>query len=102
MIAGAELWVDLGCGAGLAAAEALDGARAARALLVDVDADAAQEAARTVPAESPTALRADLADAEGLASLTDAIGDAGGVITCFEVVEHLTTFIPLVELLIEL
>jgi hypothetical protein len=102
LIREAELWVDLGSGAGLAAADALGGDAAKRVLLVDVDEDAAKEAARTVPAGDASALRADLADEGELARLRDAIGDASGVITAFEVVEHLSTFIPLVELLNEL
>src|SRR5437764_1432161 len=103
LIAGAELWVDLGCGAGLAAADALGEAQATRALLVDLDEDVAEEAARVVPAGAPTALQADLADTGDLARVREAIGDAsGGIITCFEVVEHLASFTPLLELLVDL
>ena len=102
LIADAELWVDLGSGSGLAAGEALTG-EAKRVLLVDLDEDAAAEAARHVPAADATPHRADLASEDDLAALRAAIGEtATGVITGFEVVEHLGTFIPLVELLNEL
>lgn len=100
-------WCDLGCGTGLGAAaafagEELDGA----ALLVDADAAAAERAADAVPVRDATALGADLATAEGIAQVRAALaveaGDGTLCITAFELIEHLASFAPLVELLVEL
>ena len=101
----APVWTDLGCGAGLAAADALGGSPfAGHVVLVDVDGDAVQEAARVVPAATTTAVQADLADDAALARVREAVAaaGAGGLVTCFEVVEHLATFVPLLDLLVEL
>jgi SAM-dependent methyltransferase len=103
LIREAELWADLGCGNGVAAADALGEDAVARAVLVDVDEGAAEEAARTVPAREATPLRVDLASPDDLGRVREALGGAGGgVVTCFETIEHLESFAPLVELLVEL
>ena len=103
LILGARTWIDLGCGNGVAAAEALGGAFDGRAVLVDVDADAVEAAANEINGDT-TPLQADLTDREALARVREAIlaGEAPRAITAFEVIEHLTTFVPLVELLSEL
>ena len=99
----APAWLDLGCGAGVAAADALGGEGAARAVLVDADQDAVAEAARAIPAGEAVPVVADLADDGGLAAVRDALGDArDGVATCFEVIEHLERFTGVIELLVEL
>lgn len=96
-------WCDLGCGAGVGAAAALDGDYDGRALLVDLDQQAAEQAAETIPAGSATALAADLSDAADLARVAEAAAalaaDGPLCVTCFEVVEHLESFAPLVEML---
>jgi SAM-dependent methyltransferase len=103
LIRSAGTWLDLGCGAGVAAAAALGGEGPARAVLVDAGADALAEAARDVPADEVVPVEADLATDEGLAAVRAALGDAGdGCATCFEVIEHLESFIGAVELLVEL
>jgi SAM-dependent methyltransferase len=103
LVQGAPAWLDLGCGAGVAAADALAGEGAGRAVLVDADGDAAAEAARAVPAGEAVPLVADLSEDEGLAAVREALGDArDGVATCFEVIEHLQRFTGVVELLVEL
>ena len=103
LVRGATTWLDLGCGAGVAAAAALGGEGPARAVLVDASADALSEAVRDVPATDSVAVEADLASEEGLAVVRAALGEArGGVATCFEVIEHLESFVGVLELLIEL
>jgi SAM-dependent methyltransferase len=101
MIASAPVWVDLGCGAGVAAADALGQSFAGHAVLVDASDEALEEASVTVHAGSTTALRADLADAVDVERVRQAVLDAGegGCVTCFEVIEHLATFVPVLELM---
>jgi SAM-dependent methyltransferase len=104
LIARAPVWVDLGCGAGVAAADALGESFAGHAVLVDVSQDALDEAAANVHAGTLTTLRADLSAAADVASVRDAAEEAGrdGCVTCFEVIEHLPTFVPVLELMLEL
>jgi SAM-dependent methyltransferase len=103
LVRGASAWLDLGCGAGVAAAAALGGEGSARAVLVDTSADALAEAVREVPATEAVPVEADLASDAGLAAVRAALGDVrGGVATCFEVIEHLSSFVGVVELLVEL
>jgi 2-polyprenyl-3-methyl-5-hydroxy-6-metoxy-1,4-benzoquinol methylase len=100
-IADSLVWCDLGCGNGLAAAEALGEARPKRSVLVDVDEPATQQAARALGAGAE-AIVADLTDAgdlERVSSATTAGRGSKRIVTCFEVVEHLETFVPLVEAL---
>jgi SAM-dependent methyltransferase len=95
-----EVWCDLGCGTGVAAARALAGF-AGKAVLVDVSAKAVADAAAQVNAPTVAEVVADLSTPEGLAAVRAALLPAeDGCFTCFEVVEHLPTFVPLVELLV--
>jgi methyltransferase family protein len=101
LVGESETWCDLGCGNGLAAAAGLEGARPGRAVLVDFDENAAAEAARQVGGEV-TSLVADLTRPDDLDRVTSALLDGSRgprVVTCFEVVEHLSTFVPLIEAL---
>jgi SAM-dependent methyltransferase len=99
----ASVWLDLGCGAGVAAAAGLRGDGPARAVLVDASEEALAEAARTVPAGEVATVAADLAADDGLGSVRAALGEArDGCATCFEVIEHLERFTGAVELLVEL
>jgi 2-polyprenyl-3-methyl-5-hydroxy-6-metoxy-1,4-benzoquinol methylase len=103
LIASAGLWCDLGCGHGIAAAAALrahDGF-SGRAVLVDLEEDTARLAAEELGAADAIVIGTDLATPEGVARVTEHLGD-GSVVTCFEVIEHLATFAPLVERLVEL
>jgi SAM-dependent methyltransferase len=103
LVRAAGTWLDLGCGAGVAAAAALGGAEPARAVLVDASADALAEARRAVSAEEVVPVEADLASETGLQAVRAALGDVrDGVATCFEVIEHLESFVGVVELLVEL
>jgi hypothetical protein len=99
LILGGGPWADLGCGAGIAAAEALGDGRPSHALLVDVDGASAQRAAERLAIPHTTALALDLTVAEDLRRIGDELRpmEAEPTITCFEVVEHLNTFVPLLE-----
>jgi SAM-dependent methyltransferase len=104
LISSSPVWVDLGCGAGVAATDALAGTRAGHAVLVDFSQEAVDEAAATVPADQITGVRADLCNQADVARVREAAVAAGrdGAITCFEVIEHLSTFVPVLELMVEL
>jgi SAM-dependent methyltransferase len=96
-IAGAKLWCDVGCGNGIAAAAARPDGFKGKILLVDVDADALAAAAGEV--EGARTLQADLNVPADVAKLASELKGKGTVVTCFEVIEHLDTFVPLVEML---
>jgi 2-polyprenyl-3-methyl-5-hydroxy-6-metoxy-1,4-benzoquinol methylase len=101
----APVWCDLGCGNGIAAAAALSEPFAGRAVLVDVAEDVLLQAEREIQAARTVTLRADLTGENDLRRVRDALLEedaGGGCITCFEVVEHLSSFVPLVETLVEL
>ena len=103
LVRGASTWLDLGCGAGVAAAAAFGGEGPTRAVLVEASADALAEAVRDVPAADAVPIEADLASEEGLDAVRAALAGAReGVATCFEVIEHLESFVGVVELLVEL
>jgi hypothetical protein len=102
LIAESAVWCDLGCGNGVAAAAALRGIPLRKALLVDVDEDAARAAAHELGHADATPLAADLTVAAGLERVRAALvegGDPPRIVTCFEVVEHLSTFVALIETL---
>ncbi|HEX2086105.1 MAG TPA: hypothetical protein VHF89_10515 [Solirubrobacteraceae bacterium] len=104
LILAARTWADLGCGNGVAAADALGGMYHGRAVLVDAEEKAVAAAAAEVRAGETVPLVADLTQREQLARVRDTLleGEGPRAITCFEVIEHLRTFVPLVELLSEL
>jgi hypothetical protein len=62
---------------------------------------AAGPAADDPPPEGATALAGEFATADGLEAVREAAGD-GGLVTVFDTIEHLTTFVGLVELLTSL
>ncbi len=80
----------------MAAADALGEAqRAASCWSTPTPTRSTRPAATCAPAR-PRAWQADLATDEGVAAVRAALGDArDGVVTCFEVIEHLATFDPL-------
>jgi hypothetical protein len=103
VVADAPVWVDLGCAAGAAAAEALGPGHAGDVILVHADDEALEKARRELRDVRVTTLTADLASEIGAAAVTDAIGDRqSGVVTCFETLADLETFVPAVDLLIGL
>lgn len=99
LIDGSAIWADLGCGTGLAALAALGERRPERAVLVDLDEQAATRAAGHLAIADTRQLAGDLTDRSLLARIGDELLSAEGerVVTCFEVVEHLSTFVPLLE-----
>jgi SAM-dependent methyltransferase len=103
LIAASAIWVDLGCGNGIAAARALGKARPASALLVDVDPDTVARAAAELGVPG-AGMPGDLTDARFLERLGAALSGAEGerLVTAFEVVEHLASFVPLLEWAVEL
>ncbi len=96
----ATLWCDLGCGNGIAAAAARPEDFRGEILLVDVDAGAL--AAAAVEVGGARTLQANLADPAEVAALAAELAGEGVVVTCFEVIEHLETFVPLIEMLEQL
>jgi hypothetical protein len=106
LIQGAGLWCDLGCGNGVAAARVVASEPPRRSLLVDVDPGAVASARTEIAAESISTLVADLAAPDDVArvraELLEQAGDGARVLTCFETIEHLESFVPLVEALAEL
>jgi 2-polyprenyl-3-methyl-5-hydroxy-6-metoxy-1,4-benzoquinol methylase len=100
------LWCDLGCGTGVGAAHGLGGKLPGRTLLVDVADAALEHARRELPGENVSTMQADLSTEEGVAAvaaaLTEQAGDGPGTITCFECIEHLASFVPLVSKLVQL
>ncbi len=98
LIATAGCWADLGCGNGIAPAAAI-GTIPPRVVLTDLDERALAAAAAELGVAGATLLTGDLTDTEDLERIGRALLDGPGerVVTCFEVVEHLTSFLPLVE-----
>ena len=92
-------WIDLGCGNGIAARAAFGDATAVRAVLVDFDEDAVAHAARELGLPDAQTLTADLTQPDDLQRLWEqaAAFAEPPVVTCFEVLEHLGTFLPLLE-----
>jgi 2-polyprenyl-3-methyl-5-hydroxy-6-metoxy-1,4-benzoquinol methylase len=104
LIVESALWCDLGCGNGIGAATALSGRRpGGRVVLVDNDTEAIDAARGELAVADAVALAADLSSADGLARVREHVGgDERTVVTCFEVIEHLEDFVPLVTMLTEL
>jgi SAM-dependent methyltransferase len=105
IVAEAPVWADLGCGNGIAAAEALAGRLPDRVLLVDNSEDALAQAPRELDVKVLSTLQADLASSDDLRRVEQQLtadGARDGCVTAFEVVEHLSDFAPLIELLVGL
>ncbi len=92
-------WADLGCGNGVAAASALGEERPKDIVLVDLEESAATAAAAELGVAEADRIAGDLTDPALLERIGGLLVAAPGdpVITCFEVVEHLSTFLPLLE-----
>lgn len=97
LIGSSTTWADLGCGNGVAAGNALGASRPERVVLADIDAGAVSRAAAGLPFDDVATVVGDLTDQRTLHALGDALKVASGgrVVTCFEVVEHLASFLPL-------
>ena len=95
-------WLDLGCGAGVAAAAALGGEGPARAVLVDAERGRARAGGARGPGRrGRAACEADLADRRRASPrcARRSATRATACVTCFEVIEHLESFVGVVELL---
>ena len=101
IILASKTWADLGCGNGVAAADALGGNFEGRAILVDVDEQATAAAARELGVDDASTLVANLNDPVDVERVRGRLlaDDAPRTVTCFEVVEHLENFVPLVRML---
>jgi len=97
LVDGAPLWVDLGCGDGVAAADALGVRTAREMLLVDASAEAVARAERELA--GARTLQADLGAAGGVEAVRSAIGGSEAIVTCFELLAELDDFVPCVDLL---
>jgi hypothetical protein len=106
LVRASALWCDLGCGTGVDAAAALGGRPAPRTVLVDASAGALEEARSQFPGDEVVTLQTDLGTDDGVATvaaaLTERAGEGGVTVTCFDCVEELTSFAPLVSRLVEL
>lgn len=103
----AGTWIDLGCGNGLPAELAFgERSRARHVLLVDRDADALIAAAERFAGDGTETAAYDLGSDKDLAELEARVralvGDGDGCVTCFELIEHLDGFVPLLGLLTRL
>lgn len=98
-IASADVWCDLGCGTGAGSVRGLGDVLPSDVVLVDADTEALDAVARTFGDRSPETRQVDLTSADELTALGERLTRSGGsiVLTCFEVIEHLSDFIPLIE-----
>lgn len=97
-------WIDLGCGNGTGII-ASGPSHLEDIVLVDVDQDALDEATKAVGgfADTCTPITSDLATETGTAEVAAAVSQLRrGVVTCFEVFEHLDAFVHLVDLIVGL
>ncbi|MDE3070056.1 MAG: hypothetical protein KGJ43_04950 [Acidobacteriota bacterium] len=99
LVSTSAAWADLGCGDGIAAARALGSDRPGEMILVDVDAETVSSAVRELAIPQAQALTADLTDPRALSDIEARLKAADGnrTVTCFEVIEHLASFVPIVE-----
>lgn len=99
LVATSAVWTDLGCGTGVAAASALRGEAPAGVVLVDLDRDAVAAAAAELELGKATQLHGDLTEAAFLERIERELMTLDGprIVSCFEVIEHLVTFVPLLE-----
>jgi hypothetical protein len=99
LVGTSAVWADLGCGSGVGAAAAFGDRRPGRAVLIDLDADAVSSATEELAVPDTRQLTGDLTDPRILRDVEEAIlaVDGDRIVTCFEVVEHLSTFVPLLE-----
>ena len=105
LILESAVWADLGCGSGVSAGAALAGGFGGHAILVDIEASAVDDAAAELGIGEVTKITADLSAPDDVARVREALRKAPAgprMITCFETVEHLKTFVPLVEAFLEL
>jgi hypothetical protein len=95
----ADVWCDLGCGTGAGSVRALGDVLPADVVLVDADPEALDAVGRTFGDRTPETRQVDLTSTDELAALGERLTSGGGAVllTCFEVIEHLVDFVPLLE-----
>lgn len=98
-IALAGTWCDLGCGTAAASSRALADVLPDRVVLIDAEPAALDEAGRAFGTAQVQTAQVDLTSPVELAALDAKLsnGPRPTVITCYEVIEHLTDFGPLIE-----
>ncbi|MGH2912124.1 MAG: hypothetical protein ACRDJ3_06575, partial [Solirubrobacteraceae bacterium] len=99
LVASSSVWADLGCGTAVAARSALAGERPKRVVLADVEHDVIEGAARELGVTDTHKIVGDLTDSHTLTRIGEALLSSEGdrIVSCFEVVEHLSTFVPLLQ-----
>lgn len=99
LIASSSVWADLGCGNGVASSSVLAGQLPDQPILVDLDHDAVAGAARELGSLDAIQITGDLTEPALLEEVGQRLLESDGdrVVSCFEVVEHLSTFVPLLE-----
>ncbi len=104
LILAGSAWVDLGCGNGVASRAALGDSKPPHTVLVDIDGDSVARAAEELAVPDARQLPGDLTNPGFLAEIESELPGGGerATLTCFEVVEHLSTFVPLLEWAAEL
>jgi trans-aconitate methyltransferase len=95
----ADVWCDLGCGTGITSARAVRDVVPSDVVLVDADEEALAEAGRSYDGVAVERRRVDLTSRADLDALAERLTAGGGrvVVTCFEVIEHLPDFVPVIE-----
>lgn len=110
VIRAAGTWCDLSCGTAAGSSRAMEGELPPRVVLTDIDrealAGATDRMARSCGGTAPglESFVVDLTSGTELDALCRRLeeGPLPLVLTCFEVIEHLPTFVPLVTTLLEL
>lgn len=99
VIAASGSWCDLGCGTAAASSRAVGDVLPEHVLLVDVEAEALEEAQRAFAPAPVRTGQVDLTSPAELAALSEQLDALPGplAITCYEVIEHLSDFGPLIE-----
>ena len=98
VVEAAGTWCDLGCGTAAGSSRALGDVLPERIVLVDADTEAVDEASRALAPHDVDGSTIDLtrrADLDDLGARLLA-GPGPVALTCFEVIEHLSDFVPLV------
>ena len=99
LIATSAVWADLGCGTGVAGRLALGDRRPEHALLIDLEGDVVAGAAEELAIANTQQMVGDLTDSGLLERVQQELLAVEGdrIVTCFEVIEHLSTFLPVLE-----
>lgn len=97
IVLGSDVWCDLGCGTAVASEAALAGFEG-QVVLVDVVREIVDQAVRRFP--GAVGVVADLATESGRQAVREEVTSRGpGCLTCFEVLEHIDGFAPLIAML---